>query len=175
MTHQEMLKTIDMFAELTDEELDAAENCIEEVSAGDGETIVEEGVPGERLYLIRSGKVRVLRTVETREVTIAELGPGKVFGEMSLLDDSPASASVRALEACQFLVIGRLDLNVLLSWDTILAAKLWRSFARMLSRRLRDTNESIVRRLVSPSGADEKTLEVSREVLARSEGGAVES
>jgi CRP-like cAMP-binding protein len=175
MTHREMLKTIDMFAELTDEELAAAENCIEEVPAEAGETIVEEGVPGERLYMIQSGRVRVLRTVEQREVDIAELGPGKVFGEMSLLDDSPASATVRALESCRFLVIGRLDLNVLLNWDTILAAKLWRSFARMLSRRLRDTNESIVRRLVSTSAEDEQTLAVSREVLARSEGGAVES
>lgn len=159
----QMLRGLDMFADLTAAELEAVERCVEERAADAGEVLVREGEAHELLYLIESGKVLVYRQVEGREVALAELSAGKVFGEMSLLDDLPPSASVRALEPCRLLAIGRLDLNVLLNWDTILASKMWRSFARMLSRRLRDTNDSMLQRLQAGD-------EASRELLARAEG-----
>ena len=150
LTVREILRRIDIFGELSEEELSAVERCIERKSAASGELLVREGEASEELYIIETGEVCVFREaggdgdVEAREeVKLATLGAGKCFGEMSLLDDLPPSASVRSTEDCELLAIGRLDLNVLLNWDTILAAKMWRTFARMLSRRLRDANDLI--------------------------------
>ncbi len=136
------LRRIDLFAGLSEDELGNVERCIERPSTQDGERIVKEGEASEQLYIHEAGEVEVFRHVgesdNRREVLLAALGPGECFGERSLLDDLPPSAAVRREGAYELLTIGRLDLDVLLNWDTILAAKMWRSFARMLSRR--DTN-----------------------------------
>jgi CRP/FNR family cyclic AMP-dependent transcriptional regulator len=165
---REILRRIDLFAELSEDELGNVERCIERQPANDGELLVSEGEPSEQLYILESGEVEVFRHVgqddARKEVVLATLGSGKCFGEMSLLDDLPPSASVRCKGACELLTVGRLDLDVLLNWDTILAAKMWRTFARMLSRRLRDTNDSMLSRFVA---GDEQ----SKQLLARAEGG----
>lgn len=165
---REILRRIDLFADLSEDERGNVERCIERQSAADGERLVSEGEASEQLYILESGAVEVFRHVgqgaDRKEVVLATLGAGKCFGEMSLLDDLPPSASVRCKGACELLTISRLDLNVLLNWDTILAAKMWRTFARMLSRRLRDANDSMLSRVVE---GDEQ----SKELLARAEGG----
>ena len=84
---------------------------------------------------------------------LAELEPGKAVGEMSLIDSYPTSATVIAVEESDLIAVGRLDLNVLLNWNPILAAKMWRSFTRMLSERLRGMNEQMLERFgEKPSG-----------------------
>ncbi|MBZ0118366.1 MAG: cyclic nucleotide-binding domain-containing protein, partial [Sandaracinaceae bacterium] len=62
-----------------------------------GVGIVQEGARGQGLYLLLSGEVAVQKAEEGSRVELARLGPGEVFGEMSLLDNRPASASVVAL------------------------------------------------------------------------------
>ena len=63
-----------------------------------GEVIVEEGKPGSSAYLLKSGSVEVSKTVEDTRVILAILESGQVFGEMSLLDEHPRSATVTTLE-----------------------------------------------------------------------------
>ena len=93
-----------------------------------------------------AGSFRVEKRSKGKAVTLTELGPGAAFGEMSLLEASPTSASVVAAKEGELLSIGRLDLNVLLNWNTVLASKMWRSFALQLSQRLRDTNDRLLER-----------------------------
>jgi CRP-like cAMP-binding protein len=98
--------------------------------------------------------VTVEKTLGERRIRLAELGPGAAFGEMSLIDNIPTSATVTAVAPVQLLLISRLDLNVLLNWDTVLAAKMWRSFTEMLCHRLRSTNEKLSERLDHQVGHD---------------------
>lgn len=63
-----------------------------------GQVIVSEGQTGLGLYCIQSGRVKVTKQGAHEEVEIREMGPGESFGEISLLDDRPRSATVRAIE-----------------------------------------------------------------------------
>ena len=139
-----ILRDTPFFKSLDDTELDAVAKCVVERTYGGGSLVIQEGAPGDALYLVRKGKVRVEKEAAGKRLTLAELGPGQAFGEMSLVSSFPTSASVTALEDSELLAIGRLDLNVLLNWNPILAAKMWRSFTEMLSVRLRDMNERML-------------------------------
>lgn len=75
-----------------------------------GDRILQEGQPGLGCYIILSGKVAVVKGVDTpRRKFIAELGKGEIIGELSVIDDRPHSASVHALEKTQCLMIERWD------------------------------------------------------------------
>jgi CRP/FNR family cyclic AMP-dependent transcriptional regulator len=64
----------------------------------DGATIFEQGSAGDKAYTIRSGKVKIVRVAEDgRETPLTTLGAGEMFGEMSLFDRKPRSASARAV------------------------------------------------------------------------------
>ena len=65
---------------------------------GDSFKVFEERDPGSRMYVIRSGKVKIYRHLEGKEVVLAFLGPGEFFGEMALLENLPRSASAMCVE-----------------------------------------------------------------------------
>jgi small-conductance mechanosensitive channel/CRP-like cAMP-binding protein len=98
---------------------------------GPGEVIVREGAPGESLYLLLRGRVQVSKRLEGRPVVVRELGVGDVFGEMTLFLDAPRSATVRALEECDLLRVGRPAVRVLLNEDPGLLER----FAALVSAR----------------------------------------
>ncbi len=77
------------------------------------EIIVREGEPGDSFYLIREGHVHVVKYLEGRELVLAELGLGEGFGEMALLIDQPRSATIKALDQVETLVLMRDDFTVL--------------------------------------------------------------
>lgn len=72
-----------------------------------GETLIAEGTPGEGFYLLLSGRLRVEKASSEGAVQLATLGPGDMFGEMSLLSNAPTTASVTALEPSMVLRLGR--------------------------------------------------------------------
>ena len=75
---------------------------------GSGEAIVEEGTDGDSLFFLLRGRVEVLKTVAPdRVVSVTELGPGELIGEMTLFLDTPRSATVRAVEECLLLQVRR--------------------------------------------------------------------
>ena len=139
-----MLKETPFFSTLDEAELDAVAKCVVATRHGAGQVIIEEGALGECLYLVRSGSVRVEKERNGKKIRLADLGAGATFGEMSLIDSAPTSATVTALEVSELLQIGRLDLNVLLNWNPILASKMWRAFSRMFSERVRDMNDRLL-------------------------------
>ena len=70
---------------------------------GRGEVLFHEGEPGDRLYVIRSGKIKLgRRSTDGRENLLAIMGPGQMFGELSLFDPGPRSATVTAVTDADF-------------------------------------------------------------------------
>lgn len=142
----DILRSTPFFESLDRDELEAVARCVVPASFRAGEIIIQEGTPGTCLYIIERGRARVEKSKDGRTLHLADLGRGAAFGEMSLIDAVPTSATVVAADEIELLTIGRLDLNVLLSWNPVLASKMWRAFTRVLSTRLRDTNERLVAR-----------------------------
>jgi CRP/FNR family transcriptional regulator len=141
-----VLRESALFKSLDDDELDAVARCIVDVNVPAGAVVIHEGTPGENLYIVRSGRLKVEKEVDGKRLVLGELSPGTAFGEMSLIATVPTSATVSAVDDSRLLAIGRLDLNVLLNWNPILAAKMWRSFTEMLAMRLRDMNDRMLAR-----------------------------
>ena len=100
-----------------------------------GETIFEQGAPGDYFFYIASGAVRVWLALEdggARE--LAELGPGQFFGELALLDKEPRTAGVEAVEACEVWKLEREEFLNLLRGNAQMAVKLLHVVAARLRR-----------------------------------------
>ncbi len=109
-----------------------------------GAPVFAEGTPGEKLYVILSGSVRISRQVPGMgEEALAILKAGDYFGEMALIDDFPRSADAIAHESCKLLVLTKESVADLLFVDRDLAYDLLWSFVRTLSARLRETNDKM--------------------------------
>lgn len=134
------LRDIPLFSGLSADELLPVGEIASEATLASGEVVFEEGDPGERFYVITSGRVDVLRQGRT----LATLGPGDCFGEMALLDGTTRSATVRALDDCTVLVMTRSDFLDLLELYPGIA----RAIAAVLIARLRDR---LTRKVSSPS------------------------
>src|SRR5204863_7380897 len=102
-----------------------------------GAVLVQEGSRIETLYVVLSGVLSVtIGGADGRE--IARLGPGQIIGEMSFLEDRPASATVRSLESSEVLALDRAIVETKLRQDTAFSAHLYRGLAVVTSRRLRN-------------------------------------
>jgi len=123
------LKGVSIFKEIPGEVLSQIAQIAEEVQIEKGSRIFDEGEPGDSLYLIVRGGVRVHKG--TREVAV--LREGECFGEMAILDNEPRSASITALEDVQLLRIWSDDFYEMLA-DRVEIA---RGIFKVLSRRLR--------------------------------------
>ncbi|MBN1652401.1 MAG: cyclic nucleotide-binding domain-containing protein [Deltaproteobacteria bacterium] len=109
-----------------------------------GTYVFREGDLGDKLYIVLQGKVRISRTVPGMgEEALAILGPGEAFGEMSLIDDFPRSADALVHESCQLAEISRESLEELLFLNKDLAFEILWNFVKILSSRLRETNEKM--------------------------------
>jgi CRP-like cAMP-binding protein len=81
-----------------------------------GETIIRQGEVGHELFIVESGEVSVVLDREGAEdVELASLGPGKFFGEMSLMTGEPRRATVRARSECEVLVVGKTEFHEILA------------------------------------------------------------
>lgn len=107
-----------------------------------GDIIIEEGALLCAAFVIRQGYVRV-KTSQGKGITLAILGPGEMFGEMSFLERTAASASVLAEEDVSVDVLSEAHLQSLLSSRDGFAERFYRSLAESLSRRLRNTSRRL--------------------------------
>ncbi len=109
-----------------------------------GHIIFKEGDGGGALYLILEGKVRISREVAGMgEEALAVLSAGDAFGEMALIDEFPRSADARVHERCRLLVISKEALEDLLFLNRDLAYEILWNFVKILSARLRETNDKM--------------------------------
>src|SRR5205809_2832012 len=139
----QFLKTVPFFDRLSNRQLKSVSDIMFERTYDADESIFEEGQPGAALFLILDGKVAVEIFRETSTTRLAVLEKGAFFGEMALLDDTPRSATARALERTRTLALYRNDLNGLVQRDAKTACQIYRSLAGMIGDRLRSTNELV--------------------------------
>ena len=95
-TAVESLKAVPIFAGCSAAELAEIAPSLEAVEAPAGTVIFNKGDPGEEMYIVASGQVRIVSDIEVEEEILAHLGPGGVFGEMALLTGSPRTAGALA-------------------------------------------------------------------------------
>jgi len=140
----ELLKQVMIFRDLDDNELaQVAEVCKEEQFVS-GEYIFHEGESGNRLYLIVSGEVRISRDVPgSGEEALAVLKAGALFGEMAVFDRSERSTHAISNGGTKVLTISRPDFEMLLDFNREMAYKVLWAVVRLLSTRLRSTNDSL--------------------------------
>jgi CRP/FNR family transcriptional regulator, cyclic AMP receptor protein len=116
-----------------------------------GQYIFHEGDPGGSLYLILEGAVRISREVGGMgEEALAVLKAGDAFGEMALIDATPRSADAKAHERCRLLVVTRDALEEVLFLRKDLAYEVLWNFVKILTARLRETNDKMA--FLSASG-----------------------
>lgn len=140
-----LLRTINIFEELSDEELEKIFKLAKIRLYPEGGLILEEGKRGGALHVIVKGKVRITKKLEGRkDKVITSLGPQSIFGEMSLFDNLPYSANVMAVEETRCMVIPKASFDAMLSLDLKLAYKLLTKIITILSQRLRNTNEELI-------------------------------
>jgi len=113
------------------------------LDAAKGTTVIEAGSRGQALYILLEGLVKVVSGKGETEEILGVLVPGEHFGEMSILDDSPTSATVVAAEESALFCLDRKAIEGILGSNERLALKLYRAFVQTLSQRLRKVNEEL--------------------------------
>jgi CRP-like cAMP-binding protein len=140
MSSADVLKRVPLFSDLSEAELSRFAEVLREREYPKNSVILFEDDPGDALYIVSSGQVKVVLIGEDgREVILSVLGDGDFFGEMSLIDDEPRSAHVIAMKDSQLLVLRRDDFQVQLQAHPPIALKL----LRVLVQRLRRADEKI--------------------------------
>jgi CRP-like cAMP-binding protein len=136
----EGLRAIPLFANLDEKDLiDIAGLLIERKFPRDA-VIFEEGTLGDYMYLIQEGQVKVTKMSEDGREKILEIfDSGDFFGDMSLLDRQPRSASIKTTKACVLMALSRQDFLGLLRQNPDVSVQVLQEF----SRRLRDADEQI--------------------------------
>jgi CRP-like cAMP-binding protein len=139
-----LLKKAQVFADLDDEELAIVAEICSEQSFKFGEKIFKEGDPGNRLFIISEGEVRISRDVPgSGEEALAVLKAGACFGEMAVFDRSERSTDAIANVDCTLITIIRADFEMLMDFNRDLAYKVLWSVVRLLCERLRITNDNL--------------------------------
>lgn len=121
-----------------------------------GSVLFEEGDPGSRMYVLRSGCVKIAKRVAGAEVTLAMLGPGDFFGEMALLEKLPRSATATVIEDARLIEVDESTFESLVRRSTEISVRL----LRRLSARLREADRQI-QALLAKSGSS-RVLETLR-------------
>ena len=143
MQHQEIvdaLKAVTLFGSLSQRFLNGiAKACTERTFKAD-ETIVKQGNPGIGLFVIVSGKVKVVKTSDAGEhLELATHGPGEVIGEMSVLDGANRSADVVAVEETHCLVLSAWDFKAFMESHPEVALEI----LPVVVKRFRETNAAL--------------------------------
>ena len=140
MSATAVLERIPLFNQLAPGELQRVVEVTRERTYPKNSVILFEDDPGDALYVVAQGQVKVVLIGEDgREVILSVLGPGEFFGEMALIDDEPRSAHVIAMEDSSLLVLRREDFQGILKQSPGIAVALLRE----LSRRLRRVDEKV--------------------------------
>ncbi|WP_238992323.1 Crp/Fnr family transcriptional regulator [Jiangella ureilytica] len=132
------LRSALLFRELDDEAAGALRASMTEVHLSRGETLFREGDEGDRVYVVTEGKIKLGRTApDGRENLLALLGPGQMFGELSLFDPGPRSATATAVTDTTLWSLSHADLTPWLTGRPEVA----RGLLLQLASRLRRSND----------------------------------
>ncbi|HZP14590.1 MAG TPA: Crp/Fnr family transcriptional regulator [Nocardioides sp.] len=136
----DVLRQAALFGALDDDAASALAESLSEVKIRRGDVLFHEGDTGDELFIVLDGKVKLGRTsVDGRENLLAILGPGQMFGELSLFDPGPRSATVTAITDCTFASLSHEDLLKWLEARPVVASGL----LAQLAGRLRKANDVV--------------------------------
>jgi CRP-like cAMP-binding protein len=153
MTNLAPLKNSVLFADLSDTEVGILGGFFHEKTLSEGMTIFVENMPGESLYLIEQGAVKISRMLaEGDEKILVVLGAEEIFGEMAILDGAPRRATARVAEKVRLLSIRKTDYETLCEQHPGLALKVTRNIVRVISQRLRENDEDYMEMLALALG-----------------------
>jgi CRP/FNR family cyclic AMP-dependent transcriptional regulator len=140
MNEQELLRTVPIFSELGEDDLATLAKVASRRTFQKDAVVFFENEQGDSLFMILEGRVKVtILGDDGREIILSILGPGDFFGEMSLLDDEPRSATAIAIEESELLSVLRADFQGVIAGDPSTTLALIRS----LTGRLRKANHQI--------------------------------
>ena len=135
-----VLKNVPMFASFPDESLRLLASVVTRKSTPRSTMVMAAGDLTDSLYIVISGRLKVMMSdADGKEVILSILGSGEFFGEMGLIDDSPRSASVVAIEPCELLCVNKRDFNRCLADNFEMAMAVMRG----LVKRLREADRKI--------------------------------
>jgi len=136
----DVVRQAPLFAALDDEAAGALMQSMTSSHLERGDILFHEGDQGDRLYVIREGKIKLGRSSnDGRENLLAILGPGEMFGELSLFDPGPRTATATAVAETQLIGLGHDNMQTFLANRPEVASTLLAA----LARRLRRTNETL--------------------------------
>jgi CRP-like cAMP-binding protein len=172
VTEDAPLARAPLFAALDEEAAEALRSSMVRVALARGEVLFDEGEPGDRLYVIVDGKIKLGATSnDGRETLLAILGPGEMFGELSLFDPGPRTATATALTDAHLLGVGHPDLQPWLNGRPEVAG----SLLRALAHRLRRTNGTMADLVFSdvPGRVAKALLDLAAKFGERNDDGSV--
>lgn len=150
---------IALFAGLTPDEVARIQPIFARVRFEAGSRVIREGDPGEEMFILVRGKVRVTKAMVIAGMAIPGLDPGKsrkvlatldaanypMFGEMALIDSDIRSASVDAVEASEFLVTGRDKFFEFAAREPVVGCRLLTAIGRRMAATVRRNNAELVK------------------------------
>ena len=138
-----LLARVPVFGTLSTEELMRVADVAVPRRYDSGQVVFREGDSSDTCYVVRAGHARAIRQhADGRSITLANFGPGEIFGELAMFDDETRSATIEALEDMEAIAILGRDMRRLLREHPDMGVKLIGS----LVRRLRATNEQLASR-----------------------------
>ena len=143
MEEVNFLRSVSLFAEFESDELQLLRNSLVPTHFAPGDAILEEGNANRALHILRRGRIRVTRHVHGRDVSLCDLIEGQTFGELSIIEDGVASASLIAVSDAEVLSMPMQELAAFLRDKPLAASKFWRAIAIDLRRRLLQTNDVV--------------------------------
>jgi CRP-like cAMP-binding protein len=177
----EVLRTMDIFEPLTDEELLKVSKLLKEQKFSEKQVIFAQGDRGDALYIVTQGRVRIATSdTNGREKVLAFYGPGEFFGDMAVLTGAPRSATAQASTTVHALQLRKDDFNVLAASNAgIMKAMLRVMVERQTAMNTRVSQEAsasagdvhgVVTVVFSPRGGAGKTTLATNLAVALAEG-----
>jgi CRP-like cAMP-binding protein len=144
-------KQLTLFHGLTEDEFKKVANLFYYRKYSAGEYLFQEGYPGSALFYIKSGQVVIQKTIldilngDKHDIVIATLNEGNMFGEMSLMDDSPRSTDAVCSHDSEVLMLFRSEMRGLFNKIPTIGYKIMSNLSWILSGRLKNTNNELVK------------------------------
>ncbi|MHB2015869.1 MAG: cyclic nucleotide-binding domain-containing protein [Candidatus Xenobia bacterium] len=156
MSDIEKLKKVKLFRGLSDKQLEALAAIVKQQDVQSNSIIIQEGTEGDNMYILMEGKVQVSRSLtlkvgtrafeeRDKNLIILDGDMSPAFGEMSLIDRSPRSATVSSITPCRLLAIRKDDFEKLCERDYHFGFILFRNMAEDLSTIVRRNNQDILK------------------------------